>query len=224
MFSPHRKLPYEHLLKSFLKKRCLNNSTKRLPGALRSLPQPRSSAIVIRTLFWWKLLGDGEQAGNRCVGKRLLKGGAGRRWNIWAMIGRLPLQTWHTVGSDNQCNQSCIETPTHVKKNKKNHIVLCQLTLKWLDNWTDTSVEWRVLSVKRRRLPSTVSSAISLSLSPTMLVPTQMYFPASLFLVLVIISLPLRICSGTGSTVNTFVSSFCVLGLLVAGIRLESTA
>lgn len=42
-------------------------------------------------------------------------------------------------------------------------------------------------------LPSTVSSAISLSLSPTMLVPTQIYLPASLFLVLVIISLPLRI-------------------------------
>lgn len=42
-------------------------------------------------------------------------------------------------------------------------------------------------------LPSTVSSAISLSLSPTIFVPTQMYFPASLFLVLVIISLPLLI-------------------------------
>lgn len=78
----HRKLPYEHLLKSFLKKHCLNNSTKRLPGALHSLPQPRSSAIVIRTLFWWKLWGDGEQAGNRCVGKRLLKGGAGKCWNM----------------------------------------------------------------------------------------------------------------------------------------------
>lgn len=52
---------------------------------------------------------------------------------------------------------------------------------------------------KVQALPSTVSSAISLSLSPTMFVPTQMYFPASLFLVLVIISLPLRIWNTAGN-------------------------
>lgn len=70
---------------------------------------------------------------------------------------------------------------------------------------------------KAQALPSTVSSAISLSLSPTMFVPTQMYFPASLFLVLVIISLPLRIWNTTGNTVNTpvFWTVLCVLRLLV---------
>lgn len=42
-------------------------------------------------------------------------------------------------------------------------------------------------------LPKTVSSAGSLSRSPTMFVPTQVYMPASLFLVLEIISFPPRI-------------------------------
>jgi len=42
-------------------------------------------------------------------------------------------------------------------------------------------------------LPYTTSSAGSLSLSPTMLVPTHTYMPASLFLVWEIISLPPRI-------------------------------
>jgi hypothetical protein len=49
--------------------------------------------------------------------------------------------------------------------------------------------------MEKRGLPKTVSSAGSLSLSPTILVPTQVYMPASLFLVLEIISFPPRICT-----------------------------
>lgn len=45
----------------------------------------------------------------------------------------------------------------------------------------------------KTNLPKTTSSAGSLSRSPTMLVATQMYMPASLFLVLDIISFPPRI-------------------------------
>lgn len=43
-----------------------------------------------------------------------------------------------------------------------------------------------------------MTCAVSLSRSPTMLVPTQMYMPASLFLVLEIISFPPRIYMGMG--------------------------
>lgn len=43
-------------------------------------------------------------------------------------------------------------------------------------------------------LPNTTSSAGSLSFSPTILVPTHTYIPASLFRVLEIISFPPRIC------------------------------
>lgn len=51
--------------------------------------------------------------------------------------------------------------------------------------WNVRYQDWHV--------PNTVTWAVSLSLSPTMLVPTQMYMPASLFLVLEIISFPPRI-------------------------------
>lgn len=50
-----------------------------------------------------------------------------------------------------------------------------------------------VFEREKQRLPNTVTCAVSLSLSPTMLVPTQMYMPASLFFVLEIISFPPRI-------------------------------
>lgn len=46
---------------------------------------------------------------------------------------------------------------------------------------------------EKQLVPNTVTWAVSLSLSPTMLVPTQMYMPASLFFVLEIISFPPRI-------------------------------
>lgn len=52
-------------------------------------------------------------------------------------------------------------------------------------------------------LPKTVSSAGSLSRSPTMFVPTQVYMPASLFLVLEIISFPPRICFKTKNIFST---------------------
>lgn len=60
-----------------------------------------------------------------------------------------------------------------------------------------TFYDWRLLLQDRQRYsPNTTSSAGSLSFSPTMLVPTHTYMPASLFLVLEIISFPPRIWKG----------------------------
>lgn len=58
------------------------------------------------------------------------------------------------------------------------------------------------LGEDKQGLPNTVTWAVSLSLSPTMLVPTQMYMPASLFLVLEIISFPPRIWGGGREAMN----------------------
>lgn len=77
------------------------------------------------------------------------------------------------------------------------------LTLFHLIFWWVTQVNsvYGICSEKETKawvtLPKTVSSAGSLSRSPTMLVPTQVYIPASLFLVLEIISFPPRICFKT---------------------------
>lgn len=56
------------------------------------------------------------------------------------------------------------------------------------------SIRSRKIDKNLRYIPSTVSSAISLSRSPTIFVPTHTYFPASLFRAFVIINFPPRIC------------------------------
>lgn len=62
--------------------------------------------------------------------------------------------------------------------------------------WSMTQTFFDILEMSDWHVPNTVTWAVSLSLSPTMLVPTQMYMPASLFLVLEIISFPPRIWRG----------------------------
>lgn len=84
------------------------------------------------------------------------------------------------------------------------------LTLFCLKFWWVTQVNsvYDICSEKETKawvaLPKTVSSAGSLSRSPTIFVPTQVYMPASLFLVLEIISFPPRICFKTR---NIFLTS-----------------
>lgn len=91
---------------------------------------------------------------------------------------------------------------------KQHNCVL--LTLMCLISWWVTQVNsaYDISSERETKawviLPKTVSSAGSLSRSPTMFVPTQVYMPASLFLVLEIISFPPRICFKTR---NVFLTS-----------------
>lgn len=62
------------------------------------------------------------------------------------------------------------------------------------DTWVRQRTRARERHTDRGNPPNTTSSAGSLSFSPTILVPTQTYIPASLFRVFEIISFPPRIC------------------------------